>query len=99
LTRQGGKARMRRTFGAKFCVVVFFIYFAPRRRAEHMSESTVIANQKQILNNQKTIIANQKQIKSNQDTIKRNQGTILKNQGSLDTILKNQKQILALVRK
>jgi len=29
-----------------------------------MSESTVIANQKQILSNQKTIIANQKHIKS-----------------------------------
>jgi hypothetical protein len=45
------------------------------------------------------IIANQTQIKSNQEAIKKNQGTILKNQGSLNTIIKNQKQILGLLKK
>jgi hypothetical protein len=64
-----------------------------------MSENDVISNQKQILRNQKEILANQKQIKANQDTIKKNQATILKNQGTLNTILKNQKQILALLNK
>jgi hypothetical protein len=64
-----------------------------------MSENDVIANQKRILNNQKEIIANQTKIKSNQEAIKRNQATILKNQGSLNTIIKNQKQILALLKK
>ena len=64
-----------------------------------MSENDVIANQKRILKNQKEIIANQMQIKSNQETIKKNQATILKNQSSLNTILKNQKRILALLHK
>ena len=64
-----------------------------------MSESDVIANQKQILRNQKEIISNQKQIKSNQEAIKKNQGTILKNQGTLDVIVRNQKQILAAIKK
>jgi hypothetical protein len=66
---------------------------------DKMSETAVITNQKRILKNQKGIIANQTKIKSNQETIKKNQGTILKNQGSLNTILKNQKQILALLKK
>jgi hypothetical protein len=64
-----------------------------------MSEIAVLANQKRILGNQKEILANQKRIKSNQEAIKRNQATILKNQGSLNTIIKNQKQILALLKK
>jgi hypothetical protein len=64
-----------------------------------MSENDVIANQKRILKNQNEIIANQTQIKSNQETIKRNQAKILKNQDSLNTIIKNQKQILALLNK
>jgi hypothetical protein len=64
-----------------------------------MSERDVIANQKRILQNQKAIITNQNQIKANQETIKKNQATILKNQGSLGTIIKNQKQILAAVKK
>jgi hypothetical protein len=74
------------------------IHFLPGGCLE-MSESDVIANQKQILKNQKEIISNQNQIKSNQDTIKKNQATILKNQGTLDTIVKNQKQILAAIKK
>jgi hypothetical protein len=70
-----------------------------RRIKYQMSEIAVIANQKRILKNQKEIIANQTKIKSNQEAIKRNQATILKNQGSLNTIIKNQKQILALLKK
>jgi TolA-binding protein len=64
-----------------------------------MSERDVISNQKKILSNQRQIIANQKSIRANQETIKKNQGTILKNQGSLNTIIKNQKQILARLKK
>jgi hypothetical protein len=64
-----------------------------------MSERQVIANQKQILKNQKTIISNQGHIKGNQETIKRNQAAILKNQSSLGTIIRNQKQILAAIKK
>jgi hypothetical protein len=71
-----------------------------------MSEQTVVSNQKQILKNQKNILSNQAQIKSNQDTIKKNQGIILKNQGAilknqttLNTIIKNQQEILALLKK
>jgi endoglucanase Acf2 len=64
-----------------------------------MPENAVIANQKHILRNQKEIIANQTQIKSNQEAIKKNQAKILKNQDSLATIIKNQKQILALLNK
>jgi hypothetical protein len=74
------------------------VHFSPGA-ATQMSERDVIANQKRILQNQKAIIANQSQIKANQDTIKKNQATILKNQGSLGTIIKNQKQILAAVKK
>jgi hypothetical protein len=70
-----------------------------RKENNKMSENDVIANQKRILKNQKEIIANQTRIKSNQEAIKKNQGTILKNQGSLNTILKNQRQILALLKK
>ena len=57
-----------------------------------MSENDVIANQKSILHNQQAILANQ-------DTIKANQAAILKNQDTLNTIVKNQEQILALLKK
>lgn len=50
-----------------------------------MAEADVISNQLQILENQKQIKENQEVIKSNQD--------------KLDTILKNQQEILALLRK
>jgi hypothetical protein len=71
-----------------------------------MSESKVIANQKTIVQNQKTIIANQAALRANQTTIKKNQATILKNQsailknqGALQTIIENQKEILARLNK
>ena len=64
-----------------------------------MSEREVINNQKHILKNQKTILSNQSQIKANQGTITKNQASILKNQNSLNTIIKNQEQILALLKK
>jgi esterase/lipase len=91
---------MRQTFGHNLCFYCCprAVYFMPGG-CEPMSESDVIANQKKILRNQKEIIANQNQIKSNQNTIKKNQATILKNQGSFDTVLQNQKQILALLNK
>lgn len=68
------------------------------RGSSIMSENDVIANQKKILQNQKSILANQKAIKGNQETIKKNQTTILKNQVTLDTIVKNQKKILAKLK-
>jgi hypothetical protein len=71
-----------------------------------LSENDVLANQKHILENQKAILANQDAIKDNQHAIKEtqkviveNQGSIKKNQESLDLILKNQQQILALLKK
>jgi hypothetical protein len=68
------------------------------RENSKMSENDVIANQKRILQNQKSIIANQNTIKANQEIIKKNQASILKNQGTLDTIVKNQKKILAKIK-
>jgi hypothetical protein len=50
-----------------------------------MSENDVIANQKLIVENQAKILANQEIIKHNQVT--------------LDTIVKNQERILALLQK
>jgi hypothetical protein len=50
-----------------------------------MSDTGVIANQKVILENQATILANQEIIKQNQAT--------------LETIVKNQERILALLQK
>jgi hypothetical protein len=77
-----------------------------RRPLTQMSESTVIANQKTIVQNQKTIIGNQAGLRANQTTIKKNQAAILKNQsailknqGALQTIIKNQKEILARLKK
>jgi hypothetical protein len=63
-----------------------------------MSESKVIANQKTILQNQKAILSNQKIIQANQVTIKKNQAAILKNQAALQTIVENQKKILAKLK-
>jgi hypothetical protein len=68
-------------------------------RPLEMADQTVVNNQKQILKNQKEILSNQRQIKANQETIKKNQASILKNQNSLNTIVKNQQQILALLKK
>ena len=75
------------------------IHTAGPGAAPKMSERTVISNQNRILSNQKTIVANQGEIKANQETIKKNQAAILKNQRTLDTIVKNQKRILALLKK
>jgi hypothetical protein len=69
-----------------------------KRGIRKMSENDVIANQKRILQNQKSILANQGTIKANQETIKKNQVSILKNQATLDTIVKNQKKILAKIK-
>jgi hypothetical protein len=66
--------------------------------ASPMSENDVITNQRQILRNQKSILANQSVIKSNQETIKKNQASILKNQNILNTIVANQKKILAKLK-
>jgi hypothetical protein len=66
---------------------------------QQMSEREVINNQKRILKNQKAILSNQGQIKVNQGTIKKNQASILKNQTSLNSIIKNQEEILALLKK
>jgi hypothetical protein len=68
------------------------------RRNTKMSENDVIANQKRILQNQKSILANQSAIKANQETIKKNQVSILKNQATLNTIVQNQKKILAKLK-
>jgi hypothetical protein len=68
------------------------------RRNSRMSENDVIANQKRILQNQKSILANQSAIKANQETIKKNQASILKNQATLNTIVQNQKKILAKLK-
>jgi hypothetical protein len=57
-----------------------------------MSEHDVLANQKLILENQQTIQENQKVIQKNQTIIKQNQQ-------ALPQILKNQEEILALLRK
>src|ERR1700685_2213153 len=64
-----------------------------------MSESKVIANQKTIIANQAALRANQTTIKKNQATLLKNQASILKNQGALNTILENQRKILARLNK
>jgi hypothetical protein len=63
-----------------------------RNLEDSMAEDEVVSNQKLILNNQNSILANQKIIIDNQETIKRNQET-------LDEIVKNQQQILSLLKK
>lgn len=57
-----------------------------------MAETDVIANQRVILENQKPILANQELIKENQELIK-------KNQEKLAIIVRNQEQILSLLKK
>jgi hypothetical protein len=57
-----------------------------------MADAKVLSNQKAILANQATIVKNQKAILANQNIIK-------KNQSALAEILRNQKQILAAVKK
>jgi hypothetical protein len=76
------------------------------RRFEDMADAKVLSNQKTILANQARIVKNQKAILSNQKTIVKNQKTLLANQGTikgnqsaLSEILKNQREILAAVRK
>ena len=71
-----------------------------------MADAKVLSNQKTILNNQSTIVKNQKRILANQQTIVKNQkmiyanqGVIKKNQSALTEILKNQKEILAAIKK
>jgi hypothetical protein len=49
--------------------------------------------------NQKSILANQSTITKNQKAILANQGVIKKNQAALGEILKNQKLILAALKK
>lgn len=96
---QDAKMKMRHALGHNLIGPSRRVLLHSGRINNTMSENDVIANQKRILKNQKEIIANQTQIKSNQEAIKKNQATILKNQGSLNTILKNQKQMLALLKK
>jgi hypothetical protein len=69
-----------------------------RKELKKMAEKHVVANQNRILQNQKSILANQKAIKANQETIKKNQASILKNQATLNTIVSNQKRILAKLK-
>jgi hypothetical protein len=90
LTHAGGAGRMRLAAGVgEIQDSPLPILYTSVRRLLKMSESNVLANQKQILKNQKAILGNQGQIKANQETIKKNQAAILK----------NQKQILAAVKK
>jgi hypothetical protein len=90
----------QRAWGSWTRIATPSLHPLPRERSHtEMSESNIIANQKRILQNQKTILANQGEIKANQQTIKKNQAAILKNQVSLTTIIKNQRAILALLKK
>ena len=91
LTHAGGAGKMRLAAGIgeiQGSSLPYLVHFSPEA-ANNMSESNVLANQKQILKNQKAILGNQGQIKANQETIKKNQAAILK----------NQKQILSAVKK
>ena len=63
------------------------------------NQKMILANQATIMKNQKAILANQTTIAKNQKTLLANQGVIKKNQSGLDEILKNQRQILAAVKK
>ena len=63
------------------------------------NQKTILANQATIMKNQRAILANQATIVKNQKTLLANQGVIKKNQSALDEILKNQRQILAAVKK
>jgi hypothetical protein len=64
-----------------------------------VNQKTILAHQASILDNQKTILSHQGSILENQKTILHNQASIEKNQGALDEILKNQKEILAALKK
>jgi hypothetical protein len=99
LTCIGAKVKNAPRVGAHLMMSSRRVLLHAGRINDKMSENDVLANQQRILKNQKQIIANQTQIKSNQEAIKKNQATILKNQGSLNTIIKNQKQILGLLKK
>jgi hypothetical protein len=91
LTHAGGAGKMRLAAGIgeiQGSSLPYLVHFSPEA-AKNMSESNVLANQKQILKNQKAILGNQGQIKANQETIKKNQASILK----------NQKQILSAVKR
>jgi hypothetical protein len=63
------------------------------------NQKAILANQARIVNNQKSILSNQLTIVKNQKTLLANQGTIKKNQSALSEILKNQKVILAAIKK
>jgi hypothetical protein len=69
------------------------------QKEQIMSEQEVVANQKTMLDHQATILENQKTIQGHQGSILENQKTILKNQDALQEILKNQKEILAALKK
>jgi hypothetical protein len=76
------------------------------QKEQIMSEHEVVANQKTILDHQATILENQKTIQGHQGSILENQKTILKNQANIEKnqdalqeILKNQKEILAALKK
>jgi hypothetical protein len=76
--------------------------FGERTMAENevvSNQATILGNQATILKNQKAILGNQATIVKNQKAILANQGAIKKNQAALSQILKNQKQILAAVKK
>jgi hypothetical protein len=63
------------------------------------NQKSILGNQSSITKNQKTILANQANIVKNQKAILANQNVIKKNQSALNEILKNQREILAAVRK
>ena len=63
------------------------------------NQKTILANQATVVTNQKAILANQSTITKNQRVILANQGVIKKNQSALGEILKNQKSILAALKK
>jgi hypothetical protein len=63
------------------------------------NQKTIIGNQSTIVKNQKAILSNQSTLAKNQKTILANQGVIKKNQSALTEILKNQKLILAALKK
>jgi hypothetical protein len=63
------------------------------------NQKAILGNQTTITKNQKTILANQATLVKNQKAILANQGVIKKNQAALNEILRNQKEILAAVKK
>jgi hypothetical protein len=63
------------------------------------NQKIIVGNQATMMKNQESILANQAAITKNQKTILANQGIIKRNQSALSEILKNQKLILAAVKK